>query len=92
MRRRDAGLDIDEFLEMIDKFPAAYSYAEDMEWKCPDCGSIQIFGVAISRKQFEAIREARDYTSTLIPIEEWNDNAKIRKQMEDLGYFGGQHG
>lgn len=89
MRRRDAGEGVNEFLEMIDKFPAAYSYAEDMEWKCPDCGGVQIFGVAISLEQFKALRESRGYSFTYIPIEQWNDNAKIKKQLEDLGYFGG---
>ena len=89
MRRKDAGEDIDEFLELIDKFPAMYSYAEDMEWKCPDCGYCDIFGVAISLEQYKSIREQHGGSQMYIPIQEWGDNAKIKQQLEDLGYFGG---
>jgi len=89
MRRKDAGESVEEFMEIMDTIPSAYSYADDMEWKCKDCGCCQMFGVAITLEQFKKLRESRGYAQTYIPIEEWNDDKKIKKQLTDLGYFGG---
>ena len=89
MRRKDAGQDVEEFMEMMDQIPSAYSYADDMEWKCKDCGCCQMFGVAITLEQYKKLHEARGYSNRFIPIEEWNEDEKIAQQYKDLGYFGG---
>lgn len=89
MRRKDAGEDVEEFMKMMDEIPSAYSYADDMQWKCPECGSTQLFGVAISLEQFKNLRKARGYGNMYIPIQEWNDDIKIKQQLKALGYWGG---
>jgi len=89
MRRKDAGQSVEEVVEALDNLPTAYSYANDMEYKCKDCGAVQIFGVAISHEQFKKFRDANGGSYMFIDLEEWNEDEKIAQQLKDLGYFGG---
>lgn len=65
-------------------------YAFDVAYKCPDCGWYMVFGVAVDATYALHIRELRGGKSDyVLPLEYWDDDERVAKQLEALGYFGG---
>ena len=65
-------------------------FAFDQAYKCPDCGHYIVFGVAVDTAYALKIKEKRGGKADfLLPEEIWDEDERVKEQLEALGYFGG---
>ena len=75
-------------------------YHADVHMKCPRCGGYYTFGIAISEEEHKKIMSSKVHGKTLTKevldvLNEANvelseeDEERIRKRLEQLGYWGG---
>ena len=61
--------------------------ANQIAMKCPECGFHQRFNIMDDKDYIQSLYDSRG-KSHYSPVDEWEDNEKIKKQLEALGYWG----
>jgi len=59
-------------------------YREDQWWKCPRCFNVQIFGIPLSERKYNELRE-RYGSDAFLP--EKLDDERMREHLRRLGYI-----
>lgn len=61
-------------------------WAEDIEYKCPRCQIVKVFGIPLSNEERLELGKLRK-ASLKIPVHEWLENEILAKKLKDLGYW-----
>lgn len=66
-----------------------FEAGNQLAYKCPKCGNHVRFNVNDDKDYCQKIYELRGGKQHYHSLEEWEDNELIKKQLEGLGYWGG---
>ena len=75
-------------------YPPKNFYHVDINVKCPKCGWFTIFGVAISKKEYEQLKSSKlngvTLTDELFDVEDLTkeEEEMLQKRLKSLGYWG----